>query len=214
MLHNIILILLSLCRPESCQFLWGERMKQILLLSSVLLMGVIMGISGTLLLGGLRSDLDTRDEVAILRVQPPIQDAVVELDMTWQRQIQTHVSQVRLRPLLETALRDIDVRRTDWFGSFDDANKRTRALEAGLHVQQVPQTSLIQIWFDSPSSSDSRTITNSVTRTYLDWIKAEQRAQDNATLDVFRTNVDVLSEMIRDTVLELEDAASSERQNL
>ncbi len=158
-------------------------MRRVFLLCSSVLGGLAVGISATLFVTRSAPQLGVPDEAAILIVRSPTFEGIVSdeehgIDDVWRRQIKTHVFRMRQRDLLRDVLRDLDVQKMAWYKAFNDPVDRLQAFERQLHVEHVPETSIVLVWFSSARRSESRTIANVLARTYMKGVAAEIRTED------------------------------------
>ncbi len=183
-------------------------MRRVFLLCSSVLGGLAVGIAATLFVTRSAPQLGIPDEAAILTVRSPTFEVIVSdeehgIDDVWRRQIKTHVFQMRERDLLRSVLRDFDVQKMAWYKAFNDPVDRLQAFERQLHVEHVPETSIVLVWFSSARTSDSRTVANVLARTYMKWLEVEMRVKDNLESDRLLFAVFDFSRQEKDIELEL-----------
>jgi hypothetical protein len=137
--------------------------------------------------------------VAIVSVLPPDFDGMKDhadtsVDAVWQRKINDTVFALKLPDNLRGPLMDPDVAPTAWYGRFDDDSERLGALQAGLHVEQVPGCSFILVRFDGASAPDARTIANTVIRHHMSDALVDTRCALNDRITILR---DTLNSLLR-----------------
>ena len=158
-------------------------MRRVFLLCSSVLGGLAVGIAATFFVTRSAPQLGVPDEAAILTVRSPTFEGIVSdeehgIDDVWRRQIKTHVFRMRQRELLRDVLSDLDVQKMAWYKAFNDPVDRLQAFERQLHVEHVPETSIVLVWFSSARRSESRTVANVLARTYMKGVAAEIRTED------------------------------------
>ncbi len=183
-------------------------MRRVFLLCSSVLGGLAVGIAATFFVTRSAPQLGVPDEAAILTVGSPTFEGIVSdeehgIDDVWRRQIKTHVFRMRQRDLLRDVLRDLDVQKMAWYKAFNDPVDRLQAFERQLHVEHVPETSIVLVWFSSARTSDSRTVANVLARTYMKWLEVEMRVKDNLESDRLGFAVFDYSRQEKDIELEL-----------
>ncbi len=154
-------------------------MRQFFLCSIATLAGIVAGIGGTWFFRGGTTHAGIPDQASMLNVRPPryVEDGIdrnLGVDGVWEREIKNHAFRLETE-VLQVAMEDPDVEKTSWYGSFADRDRRLSALEAGLHVEHIPETSFLLIWFDGSPESDTAIIGNTVVRAYCDMVKRDVR---------------------------------------
>ena len=183
-------------------------MRRVFLLCSSVLGGLAVGIAATLFVTRSAPQLGVPDEAAILTVRPPTFEVIVSdeehgIDDVWRRQIKTHVFLMRQRDLLRSVLRDFDVQKMAWYKAFNDPVDRLQAFERQLHVEHVPETAIVLLWFSSARTSESRTVANAVARTYMALLEDTSRTEDHFESERLGSWILELSSQEKDIKLEL-----------
>jgi hypothetical protein len=165
-------------------------MRRFVIASVVFVSGLAAGASTRFFVPA-KQRVGVADPVAIMSVlQPDLEgtqnQADANVDAVWQRKINDTVFWLKLKDNLFAPLRDPDVERTGWYGSFKDDDARLRALEANLHAEQVPGCSFILVWFDAASPVEARLIANAVVRSHVtDAVNAARSALNEKIGDLF-----------------------------
>ena len=178
-------------------------MHRLLLFSIGVVVGIVAGVTGALLIRGDRTDPFDRPEVCLLEVLFDSSSVLSGNNEAWQRRIDTHIAQIRFTGVMATVLNDIDVRATSWFNEHEPED-RMRALQETLRVEQVPETSLIQIWFPSSSPVESATIANVVARSYTSSFRADRMQRHYEEMELLSTLEGHVERKAADRTLELQ----------
>lgn len=162
------------------------------------------------------------DETAILTVLPPRfeeipPDASGGIDALWRRQIKDHVVRLGTRQLLRSVLKDNDIESTDWYAEHADPDTRLGDLENGLQVEHLSESSLILVHFEGASTSDARTIANTVVRRHIESAEREALREhsdrtEELTLAIYRLARQM--EEIRVELLRIDDPDRAENLEL
>ena len=126
--------------------------------------------------------------VAILSVPHPDGAAGSDGDAMWQREVESHVAE--LRAIQQNLLLDIladpnnPVRRTNWFAAHPDAGGAAASLRWALSVKAISGTNLIAVRVSGMSPADATVVVNELCAQLIERHKRAQYDRETKKVDL------------------------------